>query len=636
MPKITYNLTSSSSWNNLSGGEHTLQVVAKATGYLDSAKSTSVSFTKEVITTYEIKAGVYTFSDVLENYATDQTEEIPFVFKYDNVEYKELQLDNYDPIDGSFTGIRYEVLDGMGTYLQAYEDGYWVEKAYRTIIVESNQIVSEEFYTWFTANTYRSVVLPKGTYQFIEQPTALEKTINFDIVAVANSLTANDIYGNETDIESMNLDYTAEDDLFTIFVSSNTNESYQYVVYDSSRGWYWYTDEIIGEEYTAMDSSKLRTITLNEDQEVPQEFYEWAISQGNMIEIATKETWLLNETVTLPTQIFTVDFVSNNQNYNTIKTIGNQIAYDDLFVYAKFTPEATHWIKGEIYRIITFATTPTGDLLTWLEANGAKQEAQKEFTLPTVEQLGSESSPLTAVGYNIVQGTINVSSNVYKSLSNLNSRADGSLKNFGETCGLDISEEMTKFFFMGARLVATSSATKDGGVYVATFTLAHLNDDMKENVHFIEYDYSDNTATYNAIADSDVDVTNKTITCRGIKADGTTLILICYEKNIYTQGTWTLNQTLDFSTKFEDYIEFKAINNPGAKYDRIQIGTSAYGGALYYYQHVGTYSERVLVVDEEGWRGSNYTTLRTIAFAKEPTGQLLAWLQANAVKQSEG
>ena len=632
MPKITYDLTSSSNWNNLSGGEHTLQVVAKVTGYLDSAKSTSVSFTKEVVTTYEIKAGVYTFSDALENYATDQTEEIPFVFKYDNVEYKELQLDNYDPTDGSFTGIQYEALDGTGTYLQAYEDGYWVEKAYRTIIVENNQVVSEEFYTWFTANAYRSVVLSKGTYQFIEQPTALEKTINFDIVGVANSLTANDTYGNETDIESMNLDYIAEDDLFTISVNSNTNESYQYVMYDSSRGWYWYTDEIVGEEYTATDSSKLRTITLNEDQEVPQEFYEWAISQGNMIEIVAKETWLLNEAITLPSRgdIYTTNgFTSNGENFTSIGNPFRSLSYNNTIVYI------TSW-EDEAYRTITFEEAVTdSELLAWLEANGTKQEAQKEFTLPTVEQLGSESSPLTAVGYNIVQGTINVSSNVYKSLSNLNSRTDGSLTNFGKTCGLDIPSEMTKFFFMGARLVAINSATKVGTTYVATFSLANLNDNMKENIHFIEYNYANNTATYNAVADSDVDVTNKTITCRGIKADGTTLILICYEKNIYTHGTWTLNQSLDFSTKFESYIEFKAINNPGVKYGKIEIGTSAFGGALYYYQHVDTSYERVLVVDEEGWRGSNYTTLRTIAFAEEPTGQLLTWLNNNGVKQSE-
>lgn len=44
--QVSIDLTSLSGWNNVSDGEHNIQVVAKADGYRDSEKSTAVSFTK--------------------------------------------------------------------------------------------------------------------------------------------------------------------------------------------------------------------------------------------------------------------------------------------------------------------------------------------------------------------------------------------------------------------------------------------------------------------------------------------------------------------------------------------------------------------------------------------------------------
>ena len=42
----SYDLSTSSKWSALSDGEHTVQIVAKGTGYRDSAKSTGVTVTK--------------------------------------------------------------------------------------------------------------------------------------------------------------------------------------------------------------------------------------------------------------------------------------------------------------------------------------------------------------------------------------------------------------------------------------------------------------------------------------------------------------------------------------------------------------------------------------------------------------
>lgn len=91
-------------------------------------------------------------------------------------------------------------------------------------------------------------------------------------------------------------------------------------------------------------------------------------------EPSSGETWVLNESVNIPTQSFTVDFVSNGQNFKTIRKVGTQIYYDDVQVYVANTPDDIHWVSGEAYRTITFAEPVTDTtLLTWLQANGVKQ-----------------------------------------------------------------------------------------------------------------------------------------------------------------------------------------------------------------------------------------------------------------------
>lgn len=51
--KVSIDLTTLTGWDNVSSGEHQISVMAKASGYLDSAKSTAISFTKASATTGE-------------------------------------------------------------------------------------------------------------------------------------------------------------------------------------------------------------------------------------------------------------------------------------------------------------------------------------------------------------------------------------------------------------------------------------------------------------------------------------------------------------------------------------------------------------------------------------------------------
>ncbi len=94
---------------------------------------------------------------------------------------------------------------------------------------------------------------------------------------------------------------------------------------------------------------------------------------------AAKETWVLEKTpsvgrIGLET---TINFTSNDTKYSKIQ-IGNLnaggIRYDDTQVYDLYvSDDENHLWVSSAYRKLTFDTPPTGDLLTWLQANGVKQ-----------------------------------------------------------------------------------------------------------------------------------------------------------------------------------------------------------------------------------------------------------------------
>lgn len=94
----------------------------------------------------------------------------------------------------------------------------------------------------------------------------------------------------------------------------------------------------------------------------------------------TSETWVLNESPSVTRNTFVdvqIQFVSNGQTFSRIKIARievNGINYDDVYVYNSIGDETigAHWVL-ENYRKVTFATAPTGDLLTWLQSNAVKQ-----------------------------------------------------------------------------------------------------------------------------------------------------------------------------------------------------------------------------------------------------------------------
>lgn len=103
-----------------------------------------------------------------------------------------------------------------------------------------------------------------------------------------------------------------------------------------------------------------------------------ATYKGEYEDISSGETWLLNDWLNFENSqwiTLTASFTSNGQTFSSIKykyapTAYAYLNYDDTWVFD--SDDGGGW-RNEAYRTITFETAPTGDLLTWLQANGTKQ-----------------------------------------------------------------------------------------------------------------------------------------------------------------------------------------------------------------------------------------------------------------------
>lgn len=121
------------------------------------------------------------------------------------------------------------------------------------------------------------------------------------------------------------------------------------------------------------------------------------------------ETWLINEYPTFPNNSieFSISFTSNNTaylelylenaggNYYYLNYYSDPSINEGIVVYSKQPGKNGTWVYGEAYRTITFDTAPTGDLLTWLEANAVK----------VVEEIPVESIEIDPPGAKMLLGS---------------------------------------------------------------------------------------------------------------------------------------------------------------------------------------------------------------------------------------
>ena len=221
----------------------------------------------------------------------------------------------------------------------------------RTIIIETDQTVDDEtFVTWFTANTtaqtsklsvdlttlpgwanlsagnhtikikakgtgYKeselsagvtvskaasTVTLEKGTYKFVETPNldgvVLEGGDYMSFACKSYSLTANNVYGDLVDYSRIIVDETN----VSLYPEENDRPSLLFDIDDNT----WKYDIFGAGPYTATDDNKLRTIILETDQQVSQEFYNWAITQGNLVKQAvSSHTLTISDAYTYDSKI---------------------------------------------------------------------------------------------------------------------------------------------------------------------------------------------------------------------------------------------------------------------------------------------------------------------------------------------
>ena len=91
-----------------------------------------------------------------------------------------------------------------------------------------------------------------------------------------------------------------------------------------------------------------------------------------------KETWVIKSSATGAFATTQISFTSNGRKFTSIGTnsdYGPIVLYYDNTEIAGYEPGTGVWYEfnDEEYRKLTFDTPPTGDLLTWLQANAVKQ-----------------------------------------------------------------------------------------------------------------------------------------------------------------------------------------------------------------------------------------------------------------------
>jgi hypothetical protein len=346
-------LTTLPGWANLSSGNHTIKIKAKGTGYKESELSAGVTVSKAA-STVTLSAGTYKFVDS-PTFTSSFNETVSYASN--NVDWDKFRVNAVQNI------ITYGIPN-----TNAYVNRAWANTAYQTITLATDQQVSQEFYTWFTANANKDYTLEAGTYKWVGNPNIAAGY--FNSVVGSEDITLS-FQSNSVNYDSISLLY-----------ATGTGYTHRRISYDSTMA---YRDDFDNGTFNARwINDAYRTIIISTPQIVYAKFYKWAITDGNLVKQATGETWLLNNDLSSANNISVdVNFISNNTEctkFNYTSSKGGILTY-----IVKATTEAmvvytASW-NSTAYRTVTFETAPTGDLLTWLQANGTKQAAAKKVTL---------------------------------------------------------------------------------------------------------------------------------------------------------------------------------------------------------------------------------------------------------------
>lgn len=98
--------------------------------------------------------------------------------------------------------------------------------------------------------------------------------------------------------------------------------------------------------------------------------------EGKLLQKTTFFTWLINKSPDVSTDMLvTINFTSNGESFDQFQV---DVAMPGI-IYLKngsgtgYQYDDGSWKYGETYRTVAFETAPTGELLTWLQANAVPQ-----------------------------------------------------------------------------------------------------------------------------------------------------------------------------------------------------------------------------------------------------------------------
>ena len=144
----SYDLSTSSKWSALSDGEHTVQIVAKGTGYRDSERSSAITVTKATTPTEDELAGTWVFNEQL-NTTTLATTYVNFTSNGKTC----------SSIQRNYSGRPFAINDMFynfdGVDQNVYDLGVWVDNGYKAITITSklSEVSNgETFLAWLRAN----------------------------------------------------------------------------------------------------------------------------------------------------------------------------------------------------------------------------------------------------------------------------------------------------------------------------------------------------------------------------------------------------------------------------------------------------------------------------------------------------
>ena len=357
------------------------------------------------------------------------------------------------------------------------------------------------------------------------------------------------------------------------------------------------------------------------------------------------ETWLLNEIpqwIGISSRDFSIQFTSNNQSFTLFRfnrSGVNQydLQYNDVVVNGGTwnnslnRPNWTGW-TNQAYRTITFANAPTGDLLTWLQNNGTKQQPAYKFkhwkksnvvvNRTLVGQKYYYFKPYTILGLYIITTTLTNCTGASANATKIQENGDLTLtftanSGYELPTGVSVTNVTSYNWNKATGVLAISKPTGDVAIeIVAVSALPQLATPTNVAV-------TDTTLTFDEVANA---------TSYEVFVDNVSIGTVEAAATDELAGTWVFNDYVNIDTNFSYNLSFISNN---IEFSRI-VGQNLEDPffkmiTLTYVQN----ADPLITFNNESWVNTAYKTITiTSKLSEIPDGEpLLTWLQANAVKQ---